>query len=530
MGEPAEPAIDEHSTDMPDSAEQASSQQRTYLNRAQSKVQSRANRYLKRKKTLGKGDEGDTVVDVLYENQRGMFLFGIPKYSSASLLPSDPRPWQNGQFRTSAVDIRNAQVPDPSWEWSWKSWYVDMSRDVDEEGWEYSFAFVGRAGATFAWHGNHPWFHSFVRRRRWLRMRRRKDIVHRTKEKAHELTADYFTIHPKTVRESSQDRSSTIVQARARLEQDFSVEKMDIYTIADLFLALRKSSVDREKIAAIKKFTDQGGDEIFYLSESMEDIMNQLIFQSSRRQLLNDLISRHAQLREEQKQLDLHQHDDDEEKQKQHASAVRHAHNLHSAIHAADQQVKKLEYWSDIKDVTDASGARGNEEGHNEPTFKNKQRSTSGIPDLPTSPMAAHDAAFQKAADASSNAPSKKSSVWFETESKMTKSSKDKNSHTGEDTEADQFELAPETPEDMLSQATKPTKGKGKALATLDGVAEEIEAQAEEARDAIDEQLISAKTGSRGNHRRSVQIVEPIALDSISELGNAQAKGGRKAD
>jgi hypothetical protein len=40
---------------------------------------------------------------------------------------------------------------------------------VDEEGWEYSFFFRG-----FVWHGTSPWFHSFVRRRRWIRLRRRR--------------------------------------------------------------------------------------------------------------------------------------------------------------------------------------------------------------------------------------------------------------------------------------------------------------------------------------------------------------------
>ncbi|EME83119.1 uncharacterized protein MYCFIDRAFT_110011, partial [Pseudocercospora fijiensis CIRAD86] len=313
----------------------------------------------------GKGDEEDTVIDILYENQRGMFFFGIPKYSSASLLPSDPKPWQNGQFRTSAVDIRNAQVPDPSWEWAWKSWYVDMSRDVDEEGWEYSFAFVGRAGATFAWHGNHPWFHSFVRRRRWLRMRKRKSNVHRTQEKAHELTSDYFTIHPRTIRSAnmlSRNASSTLVSNIARPDPNVDVEKMEILNIGHLLLALRKSTVDREKIVAVRNFTDQGGEELYYLSERMEEIMGMLIFQSSRRQLLIDLISRHEQLRAEQQALANHEHGNDLQLQQEHDRKARHASNLHKAIHVAEEQVKKLEYWSDIRGVGGSAMASNREE------------------------------------------------------------------------------------------------------------------------------------------------------------------------
>lgn len=99
------------------------------------------------------GHHPDSVIDVLYENQRGWFLFGMPLYSANSLLNLDPAPWQNGMFQDSPVNITNAQVPDPSWQWAWRTWYVDMSHDVDEEGWEYSFSFQPR----FAWHGSHPW-------------------------------------------------------------------------------------------------------------------------------------------------------------------------------------------------------------------------------------------------------------------------------------------------------------------------------------------------------------------------------------
>ncbi|KAK0902282.1 hypothetical protein LTR91_019094 [Friedmanniomyces endolithicus] len=56
----------------------------------------------------------DAVIDVLYENQHGSFLFRGPRYSASSLLPSVPRSWLNKDCRTSPVHIRNAQVPDPN--------------------------------------------------------------------------------------------------------------------------------------------------------------------------------------------------------------------------------------------------------------------------------------------------------------------------------------------------------------------------------------------------------------------------------
>lgn len=522
--------------DVPESVQQATARQKSMVTRAQSSLQARKNKLLKKKKNLGKADEKDVVVDVLYENQRGMFLFGIPKYSSASLLPSDPKPWQNAQFRTAAVDIRNAQVPDPSWQWTWKSWYVDMSRDVDEEGWEYSFAFAGKQAQKFAWHGNHPWFHSFVRRRRWLRMRKRKDTVHRTQERAHELTSDYFTIHPRTVRDDDLDGTSQLVHSRARREQEeINVENMEIFTIADLFLALRKSTVDREKIQAIRKFTGGAGDELYYLSESMEDIMKNFMFQASRRQLLHDLIARHDQLRAEQDELESHDHKDEEAKQEEHDRNARHVSNLHKAIHAAEKQVKKLEFYSDIKDFVD-DGEQEKEEGHTEPPFKNKQPASaeappvpsgneasllsprSGAPPIPTRTTSSNSIAYD---DLDTAAPSQHRDVWFDTSSKLTRSSKGKESTSAGDTESDRFLEAQEYNEENASQyskKSKASKGRSRALG-LDGVAEEIEAEAEEAHDATDARLISQSTGGKQNgkaNRQSVQIVEPIAIGNSS--------------
>lgn len=372
-------------TSMSQNGEEASAAQRNYLGRAQSKAKA----FLNRKRNLGRGkDERDTVVDVLYENQRGAFFFGVPRYSSNSLLPTDPKPWQNADFRTSPVDIRNAQVPDPSWEWVWKSWYVDMSRDVDEEGWEYSFAFVGHGGSAFAWHGNHPWFHSFVRRRRWIRMRRRRVVKHVTRERAHELNADYFTIHTKNVRTPSlaDSRAPSVSTGNifARFtEPEMAVEEMEIPNIADLFLALRRAKVDREKISAVRKFIDQGGDEIVYLSERMEEIMSMFVFQSSRKDLLDSLITRHDETHKKQNDLATHNHDeDDDAKRNNHDKQVRQAENLLEAVHAAEQHVLKLEYWSDVKGVSDPTPASHTENGHNEPSFKNKQAASDGAPKL----------------------------------------------------------------------------------------------------------------------------------------------------
>ena len=469
---------DENPANQPQIGEAATAAQTSYLERSRTKAKG----FLKRKKTLGRGkDEQDAVIDILYENQRGIFFFGIPKYSSSSLLPSDPKPWQNNQFRTSPVDIRNAQVPDPSWEWAWKSWYVDMSRDVDEEGWEYSFQFAG----NFAWHGNHPWFHSFVRRRRWLRMRRRRDTHHHTKEKAHQLTEEYFTIHPRTLRAPSEDFSkaaSEMARLSEKFEEEVEIEKMDVSDIASLMRVLKKAAVDREKLVAVRKFVGNGGEELYYLADRMPEIMNLFVFQSSRRQLLADLLHRFDDAHKRREDLTERKHED-EDTQEEHDAATRQAENLMNAVKVADDQVKKLEYWSDIKgmshrgetlqeaseghwDLSKWQGLSPNSgEDHPEDTFASKQAASEGVQALHPYPEHVGGEASESEA-----APRKKSSVWFD--------AKENKKEISEDTEHELYSTpAQSTSELPLKGARKKSKGRS---SRLDGVYESDEAEEEE--------------------------------------------------
>ncbi|KAG9775143.1 hypothetical protein KCU88_g5162, partial [Aureobasidium melanogenum] len=299
--------------------------------------------------------------DVLYENQRGSFFCGIPLYSHSSLLPIDPAPWVNKEFHDSPVNITNAQVPDPSWEWAWKTWYVDMSHDVDEEGWQYSFAF----GKTWSWHGTHPWFHSFVRRRRWLRKRVKKNPDSRwgkpgSMGAAHHLTKDYFTIH------SKRDRSPvSVVDGAAQTARpssfiscpsttDLVEPPEDIKDIGTLLKSLKFAAVDREKIDLVKRFVDQGGDELVYLKDHLPDIMSYFVFQNSRKQLLSYLKKTAHEARQHRQK-----HDDDMRPEGDAES--RRINNLLAAVDAANAQIGALEFWSDRKHVlktTDNDGTR----------------------------------------------------------------------------------------------------------------------------------------------------------------------------
>lgn len=251
-------------------------------------------------------ENDDTFVDILYENQRGAFFCGIPLYSGNSLLNFDPSPWQTSTFKDSPVNVTNAQLPDPSWAWVWRTWYVDMSYDVDEEGWQYSFTF----SPSYAWHGSHPWFHSFVRRRRWLRKRinphgkTSRDTAN-IKE-AHLLNADYFTIHASRdrSRDSSAERTSknrSSFLSNARSESDDEQDSSDVSDILKLMAILKGARVDREKIWAVKAFVNQGGDDLFYLADKMGNIMRSFVYQTSRRQLQGSLLQALENVKHQQK-------------------------------------------------------------------------------------------------------------------------------------------------------------------------------------------------------------------------------------
>ncbi|THW99342.1 hypothetical protein D6D13_10183 [Aureobasidium pullulans] len=292
------------------------------------------------KKQMKLALEEDAVIDVLYENQRGWWFFGIPHFSSKTLLNFDPKPWLNGHKKTSPVNITNAQVPDPSWEWAWKSWYVDMSRDVDEEGWEYSFWFSDGT----AWHGTHPWGYSWVRRRRWLRKRVRKQ-PQQGAQQGHAFTSEYFTIHrPKAESRSSSFVFDSVARQNLATAEHYLEDPEDVRDIGSLLNSLKRAAIDREKIVLVRHFIDNGGDDLHYLGEQMETIMALCIFQNSRRYILTMLSEK---LTAAEKSRDEHTaHDEEVSAQEQQTIT-----NLEAAVEAADEQVKRLEYWSDVRDM-----------------------------------------------------------------------------------------------------------------------------------------------------------------------------------
>lgn len=288
--------------------------------------------------------EHESVIDVLYENQRGGFLCGIPLFASKALGNLDPSPWTNVAQKTSATNITNAQVPDPAWEWAWKDWSINHDDGTDDDGWEYSFAFAKQ----FSWHGP-SWWNSFVRRRAWIRKRVKKSSGYQVQE-AHRLNSDYFTIHPAITgssRDSSLDTKRISVTQLASRGMEDEIVAEDITDIGTLMKALRLARIDREKMEAVENFIQNGGEDLYYLRERMHEIMGTFIFQASRRLLLTHILNLYNEAAEQEES------GEGDEAKKQRLG------NLEAALKHADEEVKKLEFWSDVKDMAEKGHTKG---------------------------------------------------------------------------------------------------------------------------------------------------------------------------
>lgn len=97
---------------------------------------------------------------------------------------------------------------------------------------------------------------------------------------AHRLNEDYFTIHSgkkkkRPVSEvggggygtTSLGRTTTATTSREMEEEGAPIE--EIANIPALMHALRVAIVDREKVDALDRFVDEGGEELFYLDEKV---------------------------------------------------------------------------------------------------------------------------------------------------------------------------------------------------------------------------------------------------------------------
>lgn len=138
------------------------------------------------------------------------------------------------------MNIENYQLPDPTWQWVSKDWMIDMTEDVDEAGWQYALKFHGAV-----WHGNrnilkigndrlilinnhkkgnYKHFRSFVRRRRWIRLRHRplKSQQHQQQQQQQQTEAIRIRIEKKQKTRESGGRFA--IEEGISFEEDITID------------------------------------------------------------------------------------------------------------------------------------------------------------------------------------------------------------------------------------------------------------------------------------------------------------------
>lgn len=331
----------------------------------------------------------EKTIDILYENERGGFLCGIPLFSGAALGNLDPAPWTNELHKPSPTDVKTAQVPEPTWEWSWPSWRVnrDDTIDSDKDGWEYSFMFSKK----FSWHGP-KWYNSFVRRRAWIRQRMKKNAGYEAND-IHLLNTDYFTVGSTSAKGHSRqgssvaaggsNRTSVLVPNDEDLEQNIEIQNIDV-----LMNLVRRYRIDREKLDAVHNYIEHSTDNLLPLQEHMHEIMSAFVFQTSRQLLLTMLMEvydGYTYQKDRSKtastdhvaepptiQLQSLEGSDAESNGARHPTIPKEPEteedrkkleekvkNLAAAIKHADEEVRRLKYWSDVKGMAEGAGSRG---------------------------------------------------------------------------------------------------------------------------------------------------------------------------
>ena len=298
----------------------------------------------------------ESAIDILYENERGGFLCGIPLFSSMALGNLDPPAWTNFAHKPSPTDIRTAQVPDPSWEWAWPEWKINHDDGVDEDGWEYSFMFSKK----FSWH-KARWWNSFVRRRAWIRKRVKKNTGYLPQDPGM-LNLEYFTVRASSELDRSPSREGAASKRASRISTSTAngadQPMPDIEFVDDLLQVLRTSRIDREKIEALDNYLEHAADDLAGLQNVMHDIMSLFVFQASRRVLLTRLTdvydktvaSRDKRRKTKPAASDAASATDNLEKRVE---------NLAAAVQHADEEVKRLEYWSDVRGMVEEGDTKG---------------------------------------------------------------------------------------------------------------------------------------------------------------------------
>ncbi len=209
------------------------------------------------------------VWDVLFENQRGIYLLGKAYFSSQSLLPMDPSAFtvpshtlpSASSFTISAdgkLDVQRRrtkpakntkdpkdrpiktlytpdtyQTPSPAWMWV-TPWMLNMRTGTDEGGWRYNALFRKKSWGSHA--GPAGWG-GWVRRREWVRLR---------------------CLTPKgEVLEAPGMREDAVIQVDQGLKEvmaSYGVNR----NMDSVLKAMGRIPLDRQKVDTWKRWLDEG--------------------------------------------------------------------------------------------------------------------------------------------------------------------------------------------------------------------------------------------------------------------------------
>lgn len=165
------------------------------------------------------------------------------------------------------------------------------------------------------------------------------------------LNADYFSIRPASERTHRSHGSVASSRAPSKLgtSQVSAVEIEEqipeIEDVETLMQFLRQARIDREKLEAVENYLSHAID-LSQLQEEMHEIMSIFVFQASRRLLLSRLMQIYDETSDE-----LEKKDAQELKDRKQA--------LKDAVKHADEEVRKLAYWSDVKQMAEKGEING---------------------------------------------------------------------------------------------------------------------------------------------------------------------------
>lgn len=126
----------------------------------------------------------------------------------------------------------------------------------------------------------------------------------------------------------------------------------EIEDVDTLMRLLKKCRIDREKLEAVTNYLENGLD-LEQLAEIMHDVMGIFIFQASRRLLLSHLMQIYDSTTEELEQSKEEGDTGLQDRQEALKKAIKHA----------DEEVRRLAYWSDVKQMAESGESKGAVDG-----------------------------------------------------------------------------------------------------------------------------------------------------------------------